>query len=247
MKRIDFNANDTQKIINLYTIDIVGMRSIGKLFGVSGIVVKRLLLENNIKLDTPGQRYKGGLLPTRKRYYQKHKNKLKSYYKKWASINRKKLREKHKRWRDKNKDRIRKQSRDWSRNRKNSDPIYKLNQYIRLALWQNLKESNIVKYKKTFDILPFTIEELVIHLEKLFTPKMEWNNYGEWHVDHIIPMSSFNIKSINDEEFIKCWSLSNLEPKWKTTRVIDGVTYEGNLNKGKKIPVLIETKTIDDL
>ena len=28
--------------------------------------------------------------------------------------------------------------------------------------------------------------------------------------------------------------LSNLNPMWSTTRIINGILYEGNLNKGKK-------------
>ena len=43
---------------------------------------------------------------------------------------------------------------------------------------------------------------------------MTWGNYGEWHVDHILPISVYNIQEIGDEEFMKCWSLSNLQPMW---------------------------------
>ena len=43
---------------------------------------------------------------------------------------------------------------------------------------------------------------------------MSWDNYGEWHVDHIKPISSFNIQEIGDNEFIECWSLNNLQPLW---------------------------------
>jgi hypothetical protein len=30
-------------------------------------------------------------------------------------------------------------------------------------------------------------------------------------------------------------ALSNLQPMWSTTREINGIIYEGNLNKGKKV------------
>ena len=59
---------------------------------------------------------------------------------------------------------------------------------------------------------------------------MSWDNYGEWHIDHIRPIVSFDaktdIKTVNE--------LSNLQPLWSTTRVIDGKLVEGNLNKSKK-------------
>jgi 5-methylcytosine-specific restriction endonuclease McrA len=41
---------------------------------------------------------------------------------------------------------------------------------------------------------------------------MTWENYGEWRVDHIKPISSFNFTDINDDEFKKCWPLENLQP-----------------------------------
>jgi len=60
---------------------------------------------------------------------------------------------------------------------------------------------------------------------------MNWGNYGEWHIDHIKPVSSFDktipINVVN--------ALSNLQPLWATTRRINGVIYEGNINKSNKI------------
>lgn len=65
------------------------------------------------------------------------------------------------------------------------------------------------------DIVGYTIIDLKTHLEKQFTEGMSWDNYGDWHIDHIKPISLFKIKKIGDEEFIKCWSLNNLQPLWK--------------------------------
>ena len=33
---------------------------------------------------------------------------------------------------------------------------------------------------------------LMNHLEKLFDENMNWDNYGTWHIDHIIPISKFD-------------------------------------------------------
>ena len=51
---------------------------------------------------------------------------------------------------------------------------------------------------------------------------MTWDNYGEWHVDHIIPMSSFEFESVEDREFKICWSLKNLQPLWGLDNLIKG-------------------------
>ena len=100
------------------------------------------------------------------------------------------------------------------KNKKDSNPSYKLSCYTRTAIYTCLKERNISKYKNTFDLLPYTLEELIIHLESKFKDGMTWTNYGEWHVDHIKPMSSFNIINSTDSEFLVCWSLDNLQPLW---------------------------------
>jgi hypothetical protein len=63
------------------------------------------------------------------------------------------------------------------------------------------------------------------HLEKQFTEGMTWDNYGQWHVDHIRPMSSFNFTSLDDPEFKECWDLSNLQPLWETENLSKGSRY----------------------
>ena len=78
---------------------------------------------------------------------------------------------------------------------------------------------------KDLEILKYSPNDLIDHLERQFTDGMTWENYGKWHVDHIQPISSFNINEIGDEEFIKCWSLKNLQPLWG----------EDNIRKSNKI------------
>jgi hypothetical protein len=68
--------------------------------------------------------------------------------------------------------------------------------------------------KKWEDIVGYTVEDLKKHLEKQFTEGMSWNNYGKWHLDHIIPLSVFNYSSPCDFDFKRCWSLRNLQPLW---------------------------------
>jgi len=43
---------------------------------------------------------------------------------------------------------------------------------------------------------------------------MTWDNYGEWHVDHIKPIALFKITEIGDDEFMSCRSLNYLQPLW---------------------------------
>ena len=58
---------------------------------------------------------------------------------------------------------------------------------------------------------------------------MSWDNHGEWHVDHIKDVSTFD----PDTPPSVVNALINLRPLWATTREINGVVYEGNLNRNK--------------
>ena len=80
--------------------------------------------------------------------------------------------------------------------------------------------------ERTFDYLPYTLEELKEHLEAQFDDKMTWDNYGTyWHVDHIFPQSRLPFDSLEHPNFQKCWALSNLQP----------LEAKANQSKGAKI------------
>jgi hypothetical protein len=60
----------------------------------------------------------------------------------------------------------------------------------------------------------YSIAELKAHLERQFTKGMSWPRFmaGEIHIDHIIPQKEFDLR--DDEQWRKCWCLSNLRPLW---------------------------------
>jgi hypothetical protein len=81
----------------------------------------------------------------------------------------------------------------------------------------NCKIDRLNKY--IFDNLPYSANELKNHLESLWEPWMNWDNYGKsdknrktWQIDHIIPQSKLPFESFADENFQKCWALNNLRP-----------------------------------
>ena len=68
--------------------------------------------------------------------------------------------------------------------------------------------------RKTFELLGYTLNDLMRNLERQFLKGMSWDNYGEWHIDHIVPLSSFVIDSVESPEIKYAWALSNLRPLW---------------------------------
>lgn len=64
-----------------------------------------------------------------------------------------------------------------------------------------------------FAYFGYTLEDFRMYFESLFTPEMNWNNYGSvWEIDHIIPKFKFNFSSVQEEQYRICWSLMNLRP-----------------------------------
>ena len=159
------------------------------------------------------------------RYYLKNKDKIKERKRKIrASVEGKK---KMKEYRDMYyKTTKGKEVRKAYKKKQIQDPIYKLNIYISNDIRRSLRHKNISKNKQHWEnIVGYTIDVLIFNIEKQFKDGMNWDNYGKWQIDHIIPMSFFKYKSINDVEFKMCWRLENLQPLWK----------EDNLDKKAKV------------
>ena len=155
-----------------------------------------------------------------KQFNSEHKEYKKLYNKQYAIDNKEEIKE----YRAENKEKIN----EYQKNRKKTDPAFKLRKnvsiYINIALRKNSSSKNgqsILKH------LPYTIEELKQHLESLFEPWMNWNNWGiyysetwdindqstwVWNLDHITPQIHLPYTSMEEGNFKICWSLENLRP-----------------------------------
>jgi hypothetical protein len=201
-------------ILKMYNEEFLGSKTISEKIHLNQNIVLRILKENGVKVGLSGRRFIGGKKIADKKYREKNKDTLSEYHKKWSENKREHLIKYHKEWREKNIDKHRENKRNYERTRKANDPIYKLINNFRTAIYQVLKENQVQKNGHYFDILKYSPENLIEHLENKFKDNMTWDNYGEWHVDHIKPISSFKITEIGDKEFMSCWSLENLQPLW---------------------------------
>jgi membrane-associated HD superfamily phosphohydrolase len=214
MKKYIPSEEEIKTILNMYNKDLIGSQTISEKIGLNKQQVLRILKENGVKLGPSGRRNIGGKKIADKKWREKNKESVKEYVKTWYEQNKEHRKEYIKEYREKNIDKIRKIKRDYERNRKSRDPLYKLISNFRTAIYTVLKESNVDKYGHYFDILKYTPNELINHLELQFKDDMSWDNYGIWHVDHKLPITNFNISEMGDEEFMRCWSLDNLQPMW---------------------------------
>ena len=100
---------------------------------------------------------------------------------------------------------------------------YKMGDLIRAALNRG---GSAPKFE---DFAGYTAQQLRSHLEAQFTKGMDWERFrlGEIHIDHIVPLSSFDLA--NPDELRRAWAMTNLRPLWA----------KDNLNKSNKRIYLI--------
>ena len=214
MKKYIPSEEEIKTILKMYNDDLIGSQTISEKIGLNKQQVLRILKENGVKLGPSGRRNIGGKKVADKKWRDSNKEYMTNKSKIWYEQNKEHRKEYLKEYREKNIEKIREVKRTYEKTRKHNDPLYKLISNFRTAVYQVLKENNVDKNRHYFEILKYTPDELIIHLEEKFTDEMSWDNYGIWHVDHIRPISSFNIQEIGDESFMECWSLNNLQPLW---------------------------------
>ena len=92
------------------------------------------------------------------------------------------------------------------KDRRDNDPIYKMKINIR----RRIRKFIINKIGNTTDILGCSYDEVRVHISNKFREGMSWDNYGEWHIDHIKPLALAH----TEEETYDLCHYTNLQPLW---------------------------------
>ena len=112
-----------------------------------------------------------------------------------------------------NKEKIKEYVQIYQKNRKQTDPLFKLTCTIRGIIGNSYKRATkdrIKKPKKTEEILGCDINFFIEYISSLFKEGMSIHNYGKWHLDHIYPISLAK----DEEELIKLNHYTNFQPLW---------------------------------
>lgn len=139
-----------------------------------------------------------------------------AYMTEYNSKNRVVLQAKKKAHRIANKDAI---NADWQ-HRFNANLNFKLAHNLRSRMGKAIKRG--LKPGSAVKDLGCTIEELKLWLESKWLPGMTWENNTRdgWHVDHIIPLSLFDLT--DPEQFKKAAHYTNLQPLWCANNISKG-------------------------
>jgi hypothetical protein len=121
----------------------------------------------------------------------------------------------------KNKTEIMKKRLIRQKERLKEDPKYRLTRNLRNRLYYALLRTEWKKNTKFSEYIGCSLDELKLHIEKQFKDNMSWDNYGDWEIDHIIPLDSAQ----TEEDLYKLCHFSNLQPLW----------YVDNIKKANKV------------
>ncbi len=142
----------------------------------------------------------------------------KSYYKNIEN-KRKQSRE----YRERNKEKVAISDKLKFRKYYKTDPVFRMTNMLRVRVSSMMRKLRADKQASTLDLLGIPAEEFVEHLKSKFKKGMTLKNYGEWHIDHIIPCASFDLTKESEQK--KCFHYTNLQPLWA----------KDNLSKGCKL------------
>jgi hypothetical protein len=159
-------------------------------------------------------------------YYQN-----KEFTKKYKDINREKnkykIQENKNKWRQQNKTLKPNYCSNYINTRRQKDYNFKFSLNVRSLISGAFRRgtNQYKKNAKTETILGCTIEEFRYYIAAQFKKGMSFDNHGEWHLDHIIPIATAK----NQEDIIILNHYTNFQPLWA----------EQNFSKGDSI---IETQ-----
>jgi hypothetical protein len=141
---------------------------------------------------------------SRKSWYIKNKERCLSRQKSWREQNREKDLLRQQNYKKKNKEKL--------KNYKNPNFNSKIARLLRSRLKSALKNNR--KVGSAVRDLGCSIEFFKNYLESKFVNEMSWENHGThgWHIDHIKPLSSFDLTNRN--QLLEACHYTNLQPLW---------------------------------
>jgi hypothetical protein len=172
------------------------------------------------------------LAQQKKQYNQENKECRKQWQRQYQEENKERIKQYSKQYREENKERIKQYNqenrehrnqwqRQYQKQRKKTDAVYKMRINMSKLIYKSIKNQGYTKKSQTYNILGCDFDTFKKHIEKQFTKGMNWQNQGEWHFDHIIPIATAK----TEEDVIRLNHYTNFQPLWA----------KDNLSKGAKI------------
>src|SRR3990167_2141804 len=92
------------------------------------------------------------------------------------------------------------------------EPQRKLGMKLRIRVYMAPSRVGARKSVSTEELVGTTALKLNEHIENQFREGMTWQNHGKWHLDHMIPLASFDLTE--EEQQKQAFHYTNLQPLW---------------------------------
>lgn len=163
-----------------------------------------------------------------KQYYKEHREKVLArqreyqaepevkaakaeYVKDWQKRNKDKTTARAKAWRDRNPGKQAEATKKW---RINHPDYYNSKDHTARLLRDRIRKAVKHGYRAGSAVkdLGCSIEEFREYIAAQFQLGMTWGNWGEWHLDHIKPLASFDLS--DRHQFLQACHYTNYQPLW---------------------------------
>lgn len=153
---------------------------------------------------------------------EEQRERRREYRKQYDEDNREAINEYASRYSRDNRDKMR-ESRRRSARKQRKDPLFRMKENARKRSRKYIKTPGLswVGYGCTSD-------EYRAHMEKQFTKRMTWDNYGTyWHDDHIRPVASFDWS--DPEQRRQCEHYTNKQPLEAKKNIAKSDSWDGQI------------------
>lgn len=152
------------------------------------------------------------------------KDKISKYSKEYAFRNKERLSAYKRAWYQKNKDYVAARNKAYVKAKpeirrkalikyaRNLSDLTRFGHRIRGLIKESFRSRSFRKNSKTSLILGCDLESFRSWISGQFLPGMSFENHGEWHIDHYIPLSFAK----NEQEVVALNHYSNLRPLWES-------------------------------
>lgn len=172
-------------------------------------------------------------------YYKANREKIKARTRAWSEANRERKIENRKRHYSENKETYIQSAAEWAaenrsrrseicrnyiaRMREDNPSEFIPAEVARRLLARVISSTGKKKTGRTFSVIGYNKQQFAEHMESMFEHGMSWSNHGEWHVDHIIPVSELVRCGVTDPAKIN--ALENLRPMWAKDNMSKGANF----------------------